>query len=122
METTKLNKLTPKLIGKIRVDSGLTWIGDPCYIINTTKKRVFKSLGITWSDFCKELRNKPYKSFKFNGGNEGLGICTSTKYGDGIFNVIGFFEKRSTRPSCVVIDFDGVFETPSILKKQKTVN
>ena len=31
-----------------------------------------------------------------------VGVCTSTKHGDGTYNVIGFFEKDKTRPSCVL--------------------
>lgn len=107
--TEKLNKLEARVIGQVGVDAGLIWIGDPCYIINREEERKYKSLGKTWGDFCELLGNKSYKSFNYDAGHEGLGVCTSTKHGDGCYNVIGFFEKGAESPSCVMVDFDEVY-------------
>ena len=107
MKTKKLNTLKARIIGSIGVDAGFVWIGDPCYILH--QKKLPKTLGKNWHKFCDLLKNENPKSFNFERGHEGLGICTSTKHGDGLYNVIGFFEKGSDRPSCVVVDFDGVF-------------
>ena len=110
-----LKKLIPKLIGKVGVDAGMIWIGDPCYIIHNKTERL--KLGKEWQDFCNifydnvKKTGKSYKSFDYEHGIEGLGICTSTGHGDGSYNVIGFFKtEESKSPSCVMIDFDGVFE------------
>jgi len=104
----KLQNLTSKIIGYIGVDAGIVWIGDPCYILHN-EKGLPKSLGKTWSEFCDNLGENYTKSFEFDLGHEGLGVCSSTKHGDGVFKVIGFFEEKSERPSCIMIDFDNIF-------------
>ncbi|HWY09695.1 MAG TPA: hypothetical protein VN026_00145 [Bacteroidia bacterium] len=98
----KLDNLTPKLLGEIGVDTGMVWIGDPCNIGDAQEL-----LHKFWSD--KVSGSKMYKSFNYKHGSEGLGVCTTTKDGDGTFNVIGFFEHDSDTPSCVIIDFDEIF-------------
>jgi hypothetical protein len=108
MNLKKFKNLEPRIIGSVGVDAGLIWIGDPCYILHTDDG-LPSTLGENWSEFCDLLVDDYSKSFNYELGHEGLGVCTSTKYGDGIYNVIGFFEKDSKRPSCVVVDFDGVF-------------
>ena len=104
----KLNNLEARIIGQIGVDAGIVWIGDPCYILHAEK--IPQTLGKNWGEFCEKLGGEYHKSFNFDRGHEGLGVCTSTRHGDGSYNVIGFFEKESDRPSCVIVDFDGVFE------------
>lgn len=103
----KLQNLTPKVIGKVGVDAGLIWIGDPCYVLH--KDKLPTTLGKDWGDFCGKLEGN-HQSFNYEMGHEGLGVCTSTKYGDGTYNVIGFFDGNDTRPSCVLVDFDGIFD------------
>lgn len=100
MNLNKLEKLTPKVIGTIGVDAGIVWIGDPCYIIHKEEKLLVK-IGVSFVIYLE--------SFNYEMGHEGLGVCTSTKYGDGSYDVIGFFDGESKRPSCVIVDFDGVF-------------
>lgn len=102
----KLNKLTPKVIGHVSVDAGIVWIGDPCYILHPDKTP--DSIGNTWFEFCDKL-NDGTTIFNHDNGMGGLGVCTPTKYGDGHYPVIGFFEGQSNRPSCVVVDFNGIF-------------
>jgi hypothetical protein len=81
-----------KLIGHIGVDAGLVWIGDPCYVIHKNEKDRYKSIGKDWYEFCGLLydENKKSKlpmSFNYDMGHEGMGICSSTKYGDGTYPV-----------------------------------
>jgi|SRR6185312_3871311 len=74
-------------VGVITVDSGLCWIGDPCYVIHNDKQ---KALGKTWDTFCNKLGKKypTRKQFKHDPGHAGLGVCTSTGYGDGTYEVM----------------------------------
>lgn len=67
------------------------------------------TIGKNWGEFCDLLGDDVHKSFNYEIGHEGLGVCTSTKHGDGSYAVIGFFDGDSKRPSCVMVDFDGVF-------------
>ncbi len=111
IDLKKLQQLTPRVIGIISVDAGIVWIGDPCYIMHTEDNPP-SSIGKDWSEFCDILGNSAHKSFDFSATNnsEGLGVCVSTKNGDGQFNVIGFFEDECNKPSCVIVDFNGVFK------------
>jgi len=107
MNLKELKKLTPKIIGRIGVDAGMVWIGDPCYILH--QEKLPSTLGEDWDDFCDLTED--HESFPYEMGHEGLGVCTSTRYGDGFYPVIGFFETGSDRPSCVIVDFNDVFST-----------
>ena len=79
------NKETKIKVGTIGVDAGLCWIGDPCYLLGNNPNRKF-----TWSEFLNELGNAypTMKSFPYAMGHEGLGVCVSTGYGDGSYDVI----------------------------------
>jgi hypothetical protein len=91
-------------VGKICVDAGLVWIGDPCYILH--EKKLPKSLGKDWGDFCKKLgRACPTtKSFLFNSGHEGLGVCAASGVGDGAYDVEALIEEvpRMGKRVCAV--------------------
>ena len=110
MNTELFNQLTPKVIGRIAVDAGAIWIGDPCYVLHKEINPP-ESIGNSIDEFFGMLGNDSHKSFGFDANHEyeGLGVLTCTKHGDGMFNVIGFYEEGSTRPSCVMVDFHGVF-------------
>jgi len=71
-----------KLIGNIGVDAGLVWIGDPCYIIHL-RKALPKTMGTNWAEFCASLGDHypTMKSFNYELGREGLGVCASSGYG-----------------------------------------
>lgn len=69
-------------IGTIGVDAGLCWIGDPCYILH--KESPLPMLGTSWSDFCDKL-GSTYPVMKQFG--RGIGMCVSTGYGDGTYDV-----------------------------------
>ena len=81
-----------KLIGHISVDSGTVWVGDPCYIIHTEK--LPKTLGKDWLDLClitdgsgePEPPHLPM-SFNHDNGQNGLGVMSYTKIGDGYYPV-----------------------------------
>ena len=76
------------LVGHIGVDAGICWIGDPCYILHT-EGDLPKEIGENWEDFCDKLGEEypTMKSFNYNMGHEGLGVCVSTGYGDGSYPV-----------------------------------
>ena len=79
IDFTKLDRFTYKVLGEVWVDSASIHIKD-----------------------CVDL-------FDENGElNEGV-VLTSTKYGDGSYPVIGFYENGDDRPSFIVVDFDEVF-------------
>jgi hypothetical protein len=74
-------------VGTVDVDSGLTWIGDPCYIIHKKKKDIPRTLGKNWEEFCSKLRPEytPFGHSKIN--TEGLGMAIQSGYGDGTYPV-----------------------------------
>ena len=86
-------------VGEIGVDAGLCWIGDPCYVFH--RKENPTELGNSWSEFCDILYNKEEElqkahkdderpgatQFNYDLGHTGLGVCTSTGYGDGCYPV-----------------------------------
>ncbi len=98
----KLKNLKAKVIGKFEVDSGLVWIGDPCYILHTDKLPL--SLGTNWTEFCDKINNLDSKEFNFNNGTNGLGVLSATG-GDGGYNVIGFYDNENLPPLFILIDF-----------------
>lgn len=85
-----------RLIGRIGVDAGLCWIGDPCYVIAKDCDHAWKD----WSSFLTSLRadenSNNYKSFSYGDhiGREGLGVCVSTGYGDGFYPVTARFNEE----------------------------
>tara|TARA_B100000315_G_C14539919_1_gene570366 strand:- start:1347 stop:1685 length:339 start_codon:yes stop_codon:yes gene_type:complete len=89
-------------IGSFGVDSGMTWIGDPCYIIHSDEKN--NELGEDWGDLCSIIHDEKLpKSFNYNLGHEGLGVMTSTHNGDGKYKVFSIGDKE--RPQGIIIDF-----------------
>ena len=88
-------------VGTIGVDAGLCWVGDPCYILH--KKTPPKSLGKDWNGFCDIIGGKDMKSFSYDLGHEGLGVCVSTGYGDGCYPVHALI--KDGRVAGIVVDF-----------------
>jgi len=85
-------------VGEIGVDAGLVWIGDPCYILHKKKNDVPKSIGKDWLDFCNKLndeKGKPlnHKQFNYDRGHAGLGVCVSSGFGDGVYDVMAKIEE-----------------------------
>ncbi len=83
-------KSTPwETVGSIAVDSGTCWIGDPCYFLQEEHRWE------NWLAFVAELEKRDAELttthsaivFPFDHGAEGMGICTSTGWGDGEYPV-----------------------------------
>jgi hypothetical protein len=94
-------------VGKIGVDAGLCWIGDPCYILPLphsknsgiesldAPKQLPKEFGDSWVEFLEAAWNKqkqanqPAAQFNYDAGHSGLGVCLgNTGYGDGVYDVL----------------------------------
>lgn len=121
MKKLTLNRDEWKLVGYIGVDSGLCFIADPCYILHKDKAEPGEtpeglpaSLGKDWGEFCDKLNDgtpgPTMKSFPYALGHEGLGICVSTGFGDGCYNVYAHVSDEGTwgnRVGAIFIDFMG---------------
>lgn len=93
-----------KQIGVFTVDSGLFWIGDPCYIHPDDDSKLSppwrKSLpnqwGKDWESFVARLNQSQQDDgiqFNHDSGHAGLGVCVRTPYGDGTYPVYGKYNK-----------------------------
>ena len=102
-----LHKSDWTLVGRIGIDAGICWIGDPCYILHKGKD-LPNSLGKNWDEFCEKL-GKSYptiKCFDYSEGmHSGLGCVVSTGYGDGYYPVYALI--KGNRCVAVLVDFDG---------------
>jgi hypothetical protein len=85
-------------IGTVGVDSGMVWIGDPAYLgsRDTGFKKAHKDL----------MSGKVHgpTAFKFKMGHAGLGVATTTGFGDGSYPVMATYD-RDGRVSKVEIEF-----------------
>ena len=96
-----------KLIGEIGVDAGMCWIGDPCYIFGGNRP---KEIGEDWQEFCEILDDKGMYTggktaqFNYDLGHAGLGVVTSTGWGDGCYPVYATFNKEG-RVAKIEIEF-----------------
>ena len=77
-----------ELAGEIGVDAGLCWIGDPCYIKETPL------VSGDWGAFCRksweleaEAEVPGTAQWNFKHGGPGVGVHTSTGWGDGMYPV-----------------------------------
>lgn len=85
----QLKGLEPRVIGQIGVDQAKIWIGDPGYLNEERLNEI------------KEGCESRFRSWPFENGREGMGIGVKTPFGDGIFNVIGFFIPDDAEPPFV---------------------
>lgn len=109
-------------VGKVDVDSGLIWLGDPCYVFalpHSTKKSKFKSLnevkklpkdiGKSWIDFCNKVSDSNATQFNHDTGSPGAGVAIHNAYGDGSYPV--FVKKtRQGGIKSVMIVFEDEFD------------
>jgi hypothetical protein len=68
-------------VGDVDVDSGMIWIGDPCYI---------KDKLLDWRKVCtkiEEEQDRGITRFRHAAGNEGMGVCIGGFGGDGSYIV-----------------------------------
>lgn len=68
--------MTKELVGYCGVDSGLIWIGDPCYL-----KRSQFTKDEDWPEFCESLRKIELPS------ENNFGVLTDNRIGDGEYPV-----------------------------------
>lgn len=72
-------------VGKIGVDAGLCWIGDPCYCVTPDSD---EHPAQTWDEFCDKLGDDhKHKQWNYKRGHAGLGVTVETGYGDGTYPV-----------------------------------
>jgi len=77
-------------IGGFGVDSGQVIIMDPCYIDGHWKKDGKTGMygGGTYEDCCNLiLSKKKYGELKYASGHKGLGVVSTTGFGDGYYPV-----------------------------------
>ena len=95
-----------KFIGEVGVDTGLCWIGDPCYVLNGKKP---KEIGKDWNEFIdilseKGLYDKQTAQLNYDLGHAGLGVVTTAGYGDGEYPVYATFNEEG-RVAKIEIEF-----------------
>jgi len=102
--------MAKQLVGHIEVDTGLCWIGNPCYILHA--KPFPKALGKDWGEFVGTILEggvyPTMKSFNYDLGHEGLGVIVSTGLGDGTYPVYAEVEEIpgwGTKIKSVTIEF-----------------
>lgn len=90
--------------GTIGVDSGLCWIGDPCYCVTPDAD---EHPAPSWNEFCntlEKIEKNGVAQWNYKGGSKGLGVSVSTGYGDGSYNV--YVKKtKNGRIAKVLINF-----------------
>ena len=91
-----------KLIGKISVDSGLVFIGDPCYL---SDKNPFKD----WNGFCDKIDGKTTAAIthrlEVDDTNDcAMGIISSTGWGDGIYDVLALIDRGQVKEIRILLD------------------
>ena len=106
-------------IGVVSVDSGLCWLGDPCYIHNNhiyerstkIKQKSPKDWGKNWKEFVNNLYKKTDEEiqiaqFNHDLGHAGLGVCFQTN-GDGVYPVFAEITEynNNKKISKVWVDF-----------------
>lgn len=106
-------------IGEVWVDTGLIWVGDPCYVLGDyTSSRVKH-----WSDFCNLLfNNEDYEDNNYSTPlGEGIGMAVQTLYGDGLYPVYAEYNENGfggNGISRIIIDFDPQMDDDEFLYEE----
>ena len=108
-------KIRAERVGVVEVDSGLIWIGDPCYL---TKDVPTDTVPMdNWPDFVNRLDNGPLGQhspgvqFNFPKGHAGLGVTIQRFGGDGCYPVYVLRDRPGQgEVRTVIIDFAGDIE------------
>ena len=92
-------------IGDFCVDSGMVYIGDPCYFYRDKRRDekltpVEKEIGPEWVDFCNSLDGVPYPQYK---DYNQYGVVAQTGCGDGTYPVYATIEGGTI--TSIKIDF-----------------
>jgi hypothetical protein len=102
-------KTTRVHVGNVGVDAGILWFGDPCYIMGDTAS----SRQTDWGEFCTKLFKAEEESPHIGASSplgDGVGVCTSTGYGDGYYPVYVEYSDEGdwgTRVKSVTVEFIG---------------
>ena len=87
-----MSKRKLKLIGRMGVDAGICWIGDPCYVLPDD---AWNNPGADWDGFVREMLKNSHKEFP-------AGVCVTTGYGDGEYPVYADIDKNGVVHSVTV--------------------
>lgn len=102
-------------VGVIGVDTGICWLGDPCYVIHSALRN--NDLGQCWEDFVNSTMQSDTHQFKYNFGRAGLGVSVTTGAGDGTYPV----EVRRTTQGRIA-EVRVTFDLPQNREKGATKN
>jgi hypothetical protein len=101
-----------KVIGEVGVDSGQILVCDPCYIDSQWKKERFEGnteeppkYPFSYNACSKKTCNSYDGQLNFEMGHSGVGVVTSSGYGDGCYPVIADIDDRSGRVKSITIVF-----------------
>jgi hypothetical protein len=93
---------TKKIIGYVGVDSGQILITDPCYIDDEWVNNSFnadddhkETKEYSYDSCCKATLSKGYGQLKYKLGHDGVGVVSTSGYGDGNYPVIATFNKEN---------------------------
>jgi hypothetical protein len=94
-------------IGCFGVDAGLVLICDPCYIYSNDKEGgLSEDFPKTWEEFLEKfVEDRDSNALSFKAGHLGLGVLSSTGYGDGYYPVYAEYDEDGVIER-LVIDFN----------------
>ena len=92
---------TIKTKHRLYVDSGMLWVGDPCYTLNPSSPHRLKS----WEDFGLHLDASGYRDHQSSSPfGEGIGVAVRSGHGDGCYTLT--VERSGSLVKKLTIDFD----------------
>jgi hypothetical protein len=73
-------------VGVVAVDSGHLWLGDPCHVLDPSRKRP-RELGTSWADMTNRIIASDTQQWLFDAGTPGLAVTVAAGHGDGHYPV-----------------------------------